>query len=110
MILGSVDNHEPQLVQAGPVEPFLSTVFLGPTSPGAESSQQLQRKVVQTSKLLERPKLIVEGIFWHDGDPSAIINGEIHKSGDVISSAVVKRIHKNSIDFEFHGKTFSICP
>ncbi len=59
-----------------------------------------------SSEIRESYKL--EGIFWSEKDPMAIINGEIVQEGKRLEGVLVKKINKSSVTLEADGEEFEL--
>jgi len=54
------------------------------------------------------PTLVLNGVFFEQGEGYALINNKIVRLGDEVSSAKVKEITINGVELEFEGKTIKL--
>jgi len=52
-------------------------------------------------------KVIVTGIIYHPENPSAIVSGRVVYEGDMIEGYKIVKIHKDKVQFEKKGKSFT---
>jgi HD-like signal output (HDOD) protein len=51
------------------------------------------------------PSLQLSGIYYRPSNPAAVINGELHHVGDLISGARLVRIDRAAVELRFRGET-----
>ena len=52
------------------------------------------------------PILALQGVFWGDAVPTAIINGQVYGIGDTVSGATIRAIDRRGIELEFQGASY----
>lgn len=52
-------------------------------------------------------KVVVTGIMYHAENPSAVVSGRVVREGDMIDGYKVVRIHRDKVQFEKKGKSFT---
>lgn len=69
-----------------------------------------KEQVIDLSKPTEikLPDFKVQGIIMHKTKPTAIINNQVVKVGDMISEAKIVEIKTDGIDIEYRGQLFNI--
>lgn len=50
----------------------------------------------------------LQGIFWDERKPMAIINDEVVKTGDTVAGAIVKEIRRDAVVVEYGGELFTL--
>lgn len=55
------------------------------------------------------PSLVLNGVFFEQGDGYALINNKIVRLGDEVEKAKVKKISINGVDLEFEGKVIKLA-
>ncbi len=55
------------------------------------------------------PTLVLNGVFFEQGEGYALINNKIVRVGDEISNAKVKEIAITGVELEFEGKTIKLA-
>lgn len=55
------------------------------------------------------PTLVLNGVFFEQGDGYALINNKIMRLGDEIEKAKIKEITINGVELEFEGKTIKLA-
>ena len=56
---------------------------------------------------ITRGLISVRGIVYSEDNPSAVVSNEIVHEGDEIAGATVVKIHKDRVEFEMNGKTWT---
>lgn len=54
-----------------------------------------------------KAKIVVTAIVFGDENPSAIVSNRVVREGDTIEGFKVVKIHKNKVEFEKNGKSFT---
>jgi hypothetical protein len=54
------------------------------------------------------PQLTVQGLWWGDEKPKAIINGQIYGIGDEVDGAVITGIGRDGVTLEFQGESMRL--
>lgn len=55
------------------------------------------------------PTLVLNGVFFEQGDGYALINNKILRLGDMVGSAKVKEITMSGVELEYEGKTIKLA-
>lgn len=55
------------------------------------------------------PTLVLNGVFFEQGEGYALINNQILRVGDEVSNAKVKEIAITGVELEFEGKTIKLA-
>jgi len=76
--------------------------------PEAELSREIPLPPAVGQKNNPPPTLTLNGIFYDDKLPCALIDNKIVKEGDIISGAKVIRITPNGVKLEFEGEAFEL--
>ena len=71
----------------------ITTYYLWPATKGTAATPNKQMQVT--------------GILYSEDNPSAIVNGEVVKEGDIINDVKVVKIHKNNVEFENNGRRWT---
>jgi pimeloyl-ACP methyl ester carboxylesterase len=86
----------PPLYQPGRRDPMWL-----PAPPVASAVEELLPAPAQT-----RVELVVTGILYSEDRPTAIVDTQLVHEGQQISGATVKKIERDSIEFEMNGRTW----
>jgi len=78
-----------------------------PAPPEVIPAEQI-REVYEEESFDNAPEFSLTGIVFGAGEPSAIINGNIVKEGDVIQGAKVLEIKPKKVKLDFKGKEISL--
>lgn len=94
--------------ESAPLEPTRPARPAAP--PPAPADAPLARRSVEPSLPAEGNAggHVLEGVFWSEDDPMAIIDGEVVGVGGRVGDLVVKRIERNSAVVEVGGRTFTL--
>ena len=76
------------------------------TPPAAPAIAQITPAVPPPPK--PEPTLVLNGVFFEQGEGYALINNKIVRIGDEVSSAKVKEITINGVELEFEEKTIKL--
>ncbi len=60
--------------------------------------------------LAKPPTLRVQGLWWGQTTPRAIINGNVYAVGETVEGAVIKSINRDGVLVEFEGTTLRLVP
>lgn len=60
-----------------------------------------------TLELLTTDEVVVTGIMYHAENPSAVVSGRVVYEGDMIDGYKIVRIHRDKVQFEKKGKSFT---
>ncbi|MHC4159810.1 MAG: hypothetical protein ACYSSO_12110 [Planctomycetota bacterium] len=71
----------------------ITTYYLWPATKGTAATPTKQMQVT--------------AILYSEDNPSAIVNGELVKEGDLINDVKVVKIHKNNVEFENNGQRWT---
>lgn len=106
----------PASAEAGPVytaqtlrDP-LKKLLPAPTPPvtarpaGAADGSQAKKAAVKP------PVLTVQGLWWGQTEPRAIINGNVYAVGDTVEGAMIRTINRDGVLVEFGGTTIHLVP
>ena len=52
--------------------------------------------------------LVLNGIFFSEKDPHALINNQIVRTGEIIKEAIVREINKEEVILESEGRVFKL--
>lgn len=88
----------PTPIKPEPVAPVVNT-----ETPAAAAAS-----VVSPPSPVPEPTLVLNGVFFEQGDGYALINNKIMRLGDEISHAKVKEITIDGVVLEFEGKTIKL--
>lgn len=88
-----------------PAEALPASVVAVPAQPlpgGNELTQPHESQAV--AKEGDVPALVLNGVFFSQGQAYALVNNTIVKEGDEVEGARLKRISPEEVEFDFNGK------
>lgn len=77
-------------------------------SPKETSSSEIHFLIAPEAKKLPQDSLVLNGIFFSEGQSYALINNRILKEGDIIDGATVTRITLDTVELESQGSIIKL--
>lgn len=108
-----IDSPPPLTADTAPLQPMPTTYYeplpaleLPPPPMLDASSEEPERRSQSSRESSEDYRL--EGIFWTEGNPAAIIDDEIVEPGQRVGRLRVLEIHKDHVVVQLDGRTFEM--
>ncbi len=94
-------NHKPKKIISG-------TSSLAPLKQAAVTQTDSSEEPANPNATLSEPTLVLNGVFFEQGDGYALINNKIVRPGEEIEHAKVKEITIDGVTLDFNGKIIKL--
>lgn len=94
-------NHQPKKI-------ISSTSALAPLKQAAVTQTESSEESANPNANLPEPTLVLNGVFFEQGDGYALINNKIVRLGEEVERAKVKEITIDGVTLDFNGKIIKL--